>query len=73
MEVREGFVEEVAVEGRFEGGLKGVKGVVEVGVTYAKTTGGTDECALGEATQQREYGGAPAPLPPPPCNISPGI
>lgn len=39
MEVREGFVEEVAIEGRFEGGLKGVKGVVEVGVTQRPQVG----------------------------------
>ena len=36
MEVREGFPEEVAIEGRSEGGLKGVMGVVEMGVTYLK-------------------------------------
>lgn len=39
VEVREGFPEEVAIEGRSEG-LKGVMGVVEMGVTYLKTTGG---------------------------------
>lgn len=32
VEVREGFAEEVATERRFEGGLKGVKRVVEMGV-----------------------------------------
>lgn len=62
VEVKEGFLEEVAIEVRSEGIMKDVMGVVEMGVICSKTTGGRGWGSHDQTTEENCVGVPPMSL-----------